>query len=90
MENHNTHLAPGFTLNVLVPVPMNVVVLLGLLGPGGLTASTKCPPIRGTASPHVAQGPFRLRSLLLRICTRALPGIVLQSFRLYAPPVYRV
>ena len=25
MENHNTHLAPGFTLNDLVPAPANVV-----------------------------------------------------------------
>ena len=33
MENHNTHLAPGFTLNDLVPAPANVVVLLGPLGP---------------------------------------------------------
>ena len=33
MENHNTHLAPGFTLNDLVPAPANVVVLPGPLGP---------------------------------------------------------
>ncbi|XP_042814626.1 keratin-associated protein 10-7-like isoform X2 [Panthera tigris] len=32
-ENHNTHLAPGFTLNDLVPAPANVVVLPGPLGP---------------------------------------------------------
>ena len=32
MENHNPHLAPGFTLNDLVPAPANVVVLLGPLG----------------------------------------------------------
>ena len=32
MENHNTHLAPGFTLNDLVPAPASVVVLLGPLG----------------------------------------------------------
>ena len=31
MENRNTHLAPGFTLNDLVPSPVNVVVLWGLL-----------------------------------------------------------
>ena len=31
MENLNTHLAPGFTLNNLVPAPVNVVVLRGLL-----------------------------------------------------------
>ena len=34
MENHNTHLAPGFTLNDLVTAPANVAVLWGLLGPG--------------------------------------------------------
>ena len=33
MENHNTHLAPGFTLNNFVPAPANVVVLQGPLGP---------------------------------------------------------
>ena len=32
MANHNTHLAPGFTPNDLVPAPANVVVLWGLLG----------------------------------------------------------
>ena len=57
MENHNTHLAPGFTLNDLVLAPANVVVLPGPLGPclwGTHTASTRCLPSRGTASPHVA------------------------------------
>ena len=57
MENHNTHLAPGFTPNDLVPAPVNVAVLWGLLGPGGLTAPTKCPSSSGTASPRVAQEP---------------------------------
>ena len=33
MENHNTHLAPGFILKDLVPTPANVVVLQGPLGP---------------------------------------------------------
>ena len=57
-ENHNTHLAPGFTLNDLVPAPANVVVLPGPLGPclwGPHTASTRCPPSRGTASLRVAR-----------------------------------
>ena len=57
MANHNTHLAPGFTLNDVVPAPANVVVLPGPLGPclwGTHTASTRCPPSRGTASPRVA------------------------------------
>ena len=63
MENHNTHLAPGFTLNYLVPAPGNVAVLWGLLGPGGLIASTKCPSSSGTASPRVAQAPPGSHSL---------------------------
>ena len=33
MVNHNTHLAPRFPLNVLVPAPANVVVLQDPLGP---------------------------------------------------------
>ena len=48
MENHNTHLEPGFTLNNLVPAPANVAVLWDLLGPGFLTASPKCPSSSGT------------------------------------------
>ena len=36
MENHNTQLAPSFTLNDLVPAPANAAVLWGLLGPGCL------------------------------------------------------
>ena len=31
MENHNTHLTPGFTPNKLVPAPANVAILWGLL-----------------------------------------------------------
>ncbi|VFV45389.1 Hypothetical predicted protein [Lynx pardinus] len=38
MENHNTHLAPGFTLNDLVLAPANVAVFWGLLGPGGVSS----------------------------------------------------
>ena len=37
MENHTTHLAPGFTLNDLVPAPA-IVVFWGLLGPGGFNS----------------------------------------------------
>ena len=32
MKNHNTYLAPGLLLNVLVPAPANVVIFQGLLG----------------------------------------------------------
>ncbi|VFV40490.1 Hypothetical predicted protein [Lynx pardinus] len=38
MENHNTHLAPGFTLNNLAPAPVNVTAFGGLLGPGGFNS----------------------------------------------------
>ena len=38
MENHNTHLAPGFTLNDLDPAPANVAIFWGLLGPGGFNS----------------------------------------------------
>ena len=38
MENHNAHLAPGFTPNNLVPAPANVAILWGLLGPGDLNS----------------------------------------------------
>ena len=57
MENHNTHLAPGLTPNDLVPAPVNVAILWGLLGPGSLTASTKCPSSSGTTSSRVAREP---------------------------------
>ena len=54
MENRNTHLAPGFTLNDLVPVPANVAAFWGLPGPGG---STKCLSGSGTAFLRVAREP---------------------------------
>ena len=38
MEDHNTHLAPVFTLNDLVPAPANVAILWGLLGSGGFNS----------------------------------------------------
>ena len=38
METHDTHLAPAFTLNDLVPAPANVAVFWGLLRPGGLNS----------------------------------------------------
>ena len=38
MENHNTHLAPGFTLNDLVPAPANVAIYWGLMEPGGFNS----------------------------------------------------
>ena len=38
MENRNTHLTPGFTLNNLAPAPANVAAFQGLLGPGGFNS----------------------------------------------------
>ena len=38
MKNHNTYLAPGFTLKDLAPAPANVAVFWGLLGPGGFNS----------------------------------------------------
>ena len=38
MENHNTHLAPGFTLTDLAPAPANVAAFWGLLGIGGFNS----------------------------------------------------
>ena len=52
-ENHNTHLAPGFTLHDLVPAPANMVVLWDLLG--WLHGLYEMSSQQGTASPHVAQ-----------------------------------
>ena len=62
IENHSTHLAPGFTPKDFVPAPVNVAILWGLLGPSGLTASTKCLSSSGTASPCVAREPPRPHS----------------------------
>ena len=38
MENHNIHLAPGFTLNDFAPAPANVAAFWGLPGPGGFNS----------------------------------------------------
>ena len=44
MENRNTHLTPGFTLNNLAPAPANVAAFWGLLGPGGFNSLPNVPP----------------------------------------------
>ena len=59
LENHNSHLAPGFTPNGPVPALANVVALQDPLG----CLPVGSPPSRGTAS-RVARGPC---SLLLGI-----------------------
>ena len=82
MENHNTHLAPGFALYDLVPASANVAVLWGLLGPGCLSASTKCPSSSGTASPCVAQEPphqSTARYQAVELQTRCTPPLLNNS-----------
>ena len=90
MENHNTHLTPGFTLNDLVPAPANVALLWGLLGPGGFNSLYQmcfqqwnhfslCGP-RTSRTPLFSWG-FALPA-------REPPVIKLRSCRLCTPPVY--
>ncbi|XP_078307701.1 uncharacterized protein LOC144617214 isoform X2 [Panthera onca] len=67
MKNHNTYLAPGFTLNDLVPAPVNVVVLRGLLEPlpvGCLHSLYQMSSQQGNCLSSVAQGPPDLTLLL--------------------------
>ena len=92
MENHNTHLAPGFTPNDLVPAPANVAVLWGLIGnswPHSLYQRSfqqwNCFSPCGPRSSQTS-----LCSWGFTFPTREPPGIELQSFRLCAPPVYRI
>ena len=89
--NHNTHLAPGFPLNVLVPAPVNVVVLQALLGLclwGGHTASTKCPPSRGTVFPVWPKDPsdLALCSWGFSLPTRAPPRYRAAEFQTLHSP----
>ena len=90
MENHNTHLLPGVTLNDFAPAPANVATFWGLLRPGGFNSLyqmsfqqwnrfSPCGP-KTSWTPLCSWG-----STLL---TRAPPGIELQGFRLCLPPVY--
>ncbi|VFV44208.1 Hypothetical predicted protein [Lynx pardinus] len=90
MENHNTHLAPGFTLNDLVLAPVNVAVFWGLLGPGGFNSLH-----RMSFQQWNRFSPCGLRTSRTPLCscgfalpTRAPPGIKLWSCRLCTPPVY--
>ena len=90
MENHNTPLVPGFTLNDLVPAPVNVAAFWGLLGPGGFTSLYQmffqewnrfslCGP-RTSWTPLCSWG--------FALPTRAPPGIKLWSCSLCVPLVY--
>ena len=65
MENHNTHLAPGFTLNDLAPALSNVATFWGLLGPGGFNSLYQSPSSSETAFPRVARERPGPQSVLL-------------------------
>ena len=90
MENQNTHLAPGFTLNDLTSAPANVAAFWGLLGPDGFNSlyqmsfhqSNRFSPSgsRTSWTPFCSWG-FALPA-------RAPPGIELWSCRLCTPLVY--
>ena len=93
MVNHNTHLAPGFLLNVLVPAPANVVVFWGLLGPWWPHSLYQMSSSRGTSSPHVARTPRRSHSLLLgtRLSHQSTTRHRAAAFQtLCSPCLYRV
>ena len=92
MENRNTHLAPGFTLNNVAPAPANVAAFWGLLGPGVFNSLyqmsfqqwnrfSPCGP-RASRTPLCCWG--------FTFPTRAPPGIELRSCSLCAPLVYRL
>ena len=90
MENHNTHLAPVFTLNDLAPAPANVAAFWGMLGPGDFNSlyqmSFQQWNCFSPCGPRTSWTPLcSWRSTLL---TRAPPDIELQGFRLCLPPVY--
>ncbi|VFV42198.1 Hypothetical predicted protein [Lynx pardinus] len=90
MENQRTLLAPGFTLNDLVPAPANVAVFGGLLGPGGFNrlhqTSFQQWNSFSPCGPRTSQ--TRLCSWGLALPTRAPPGRELRSCSRRAPLVY--
>ena len=90
MENHNTHLAPGFSLNNLVPAPENVVIFWGLLGPGDFNSLYQMSSQQwnrfSLCGPRTSQTP--LCSWGFALPTRAPPGIELRSCSFCTPLVY--
>ena len=80
-------MVPGFTLNILVPAPVNVVVLESA---GTLPAQTLSNVLPAGVPPlSVWPGDpsdLALRSLGFALPTRAPPHIKPQSFRLCTPP----
>ena len=87
-----TPVAPGFTLNDLVPAPANVVVLLGPLGLAFVGPTQPLPGVLPAGEPAL---PVWLEEPRTPLCfwgfslpTRATPGIELWSFRLCPPTVH--
>ena len=92
MENHNTHLAPVFPLNILVPATGNVVVLQSPLGPLTVWRLHGLYQMSFQQWNHLSLCGQRTHENLA-LCfwefafpTRTLPGIELWNFRLCAPP----
>ena len=90
MENHNTYLAPGFTLNDLALAPANVAAFWGLLGPGGFNSLYQMSFQQwnrfSPCGPRTSRTP--LCSWGFAFPTRAPPGIELRTCSLCAPVVY--
>ena len=90
MENCNTHLAPGFTLNDLAPAPANVATFQGLLGPGGFDSLYQMSFQQwnrfSPCGPRTSRTP--LCSWGFALPTRAPPGMELRGCSLCAPLVY--
>ena len=90
MENHNTRLAAGFTLEDLVPAPASVAVFRGLPGPGGFNSLCQMSFQQwnrfSPCGPSTSQTPLCSWGFALR--TRAPPGRELRSCGLCAPLVY--
>ncbi|VFV36159.1 Hypothetical predicted protein [Lynx pardinus] len=88
--NHNTHLAPDFTLKDLVPAPANVAAFRGLLGPGGFNGLYQVSFQQwnrfSPCGPRTSRTP--LCSWGFALPTRAPPGIELQSCSLCVPFAY--
>ena len=89
MENRNTHLTRGFTLNNLAPAPANVAAFQGLLGLGGFNSLYQMSFQQwnrfSPCGPRTSRTP--LCSWRFTFPTRALPGIELRSCSLCAPLV---
>ena len=85
-----THLAPGFVLNDLAPLPVNVADFRGLLGPGGSNSlyqmSLQQWNCFSPCGPRTSQTPLCSWGFALPI--GAPPGMELQSCRLCASLVY--